>query len=264
MPRGVAKKKPKKGPRRRRGSAREPVMRQGVLFSEAGWGGKRKNAGAKPKPGAGVPHDRREDFKNRGVHVTLKLMREFNGLRHAPESELVRKVLRASSTAPACSGVRLLHYSIQWDHLHLIVEARDAAALSAAMKSLSVRLAKGLNRLWKRKGPVFVDRYHSHVLRSPHEIRQALRYVLCNANKHRVRMNEGPDPLSSGKAFPYWTDVDPASLELDPCIQTAKLWMLREGWPRFHPRFSSADVPEQRRRTPGYRKAERRLRRGTA
>jgi len=142
-------------------------MRQGVLFSEAGWGGKRKNAGAKPKPGAGVPHDRREDFKNRGVHVTLKLMREFNGLRHAPESELVRKVLRASSDAPACSGVRVLHYSIQWDHLHLIVEARDAAALSAAMKSLCVRLAKGLNRSWQRKGPVHVDRYHSPVARRP-------------------------------------------------------------------------------------------------
>ena len=236
-------------------------MRQELLFSEHGWGGKRKGAGAKPKPGAGVPHDARERFTSLPVHVTLKLVRNLNGLRHARESALVRSALRAASESPACRGVRWIHYSIQWDHVHMIVEATSDVELAAAMKSLCVRLAKALNKLWNLRGRVFKDRYHAQVLESPHQVRQALRYVLCNDRKHRVRIVPGPDPLSSGGAFSEWLDVDASTAQQDPCVQPARHWLVREGWYLHHPRFATTDIPESRERTASDRKRERGLRR---
>lgn len=73
-------------------------------------------------------------------------------------------------------GVRLTHYSIQGNHLHLIVEAEDREALSFAMRALTIRIALGLNRLVGRKGKVFADRFHAHVLRTPREVRHAIAY----------------------------------------------------------------------------------------
>src|SRR5690606_21787361 len=73
------------------------------------------------------------------------------------------------------------------NHLHLLVEAANNAALSRGMKGLLVRMARGLNRLIGRKGTVFTDRYHAHVLRSPTEARNAVRYVLTNTHVHAAR-----------------------------------------------------------------------------
>jgi hypothetical protein len=41
----------------------------------------------------------------------------------------------------------------------MIVEAPDAESLGRAMKGLEVRMARALNRLMDRRGPVFADRY---------------------------------------------------------------------------------------------------------
>ena len=56
------------------------------------------------------------------------------------------------------------------------------------MQGLLIRLAKALNRLWRRDRSVFSDRYHDHVLRSPWEVRNAVQYVLNNARKHGLRL----------------------------------------------------------------------------
>ena len=51
-------------------------------------------------------------------------------------------------------GFRVVHFSLQSNHMHLIVEACDTIALSRGMKGLLVRLARRLNKMWKRRGPV--------------------------------------------------------------------------------------------------------------
>ena len=81
------------------------------------------------------------------------------------------KKLRASSER---QGFRLAHFSIQRDHLHMIVEAEDRRALTAGMKGLLVRVARALNQSWRRTGKVF-KRFHEHLLRGPREVRNALR-----------------------------------------------------------------------------------------
>jgi len=86
------------------------------------------------------------------------------------------------------------------DHLHLLVEANDAAALSAGMKGLGVRVARAVNRALGRRGRVWADRYHARALTSPRAVRNALVYVLHNARKHRATL-AWIDPCSSAAWF---------------------------------------------------------------
>ena len=89
-----------------------------------------------------------------------------------------RRGFRELSTAfaEACNraGFRLIHFSVQGNHLHLIVEAADAVRLSRGLQGLAVRIARRLNRLMGRAGKVFADRFHQHVLRSPVEVARAV------------------------------------------------------------------------------------------
>jgi REP element-mobilizing transposase RayT len=81
-------------------------------------------------------------------------------------------------------GFRLVHFSVQGNHVHLLVEAKDEKALAKGMGGLGVRVARGLNKVMGRAGKVLDDRYHAHVLRTPTEVRRARSYLLQNARKH--------------------------------------------------------------------------------
>ena len=112
-----------------------------------------------------------------------------------------------------------------------IVEADGAGSLASGMRGLSIRLARGLNRMMGRKGPVLEDRYHAHVLRTPAEVRNALRYVLGNFESHAERRGE---PRSTkGWVDPYSSAAARApreaqrSLFLEPATSGAEGWLLR-------------------------------------
>ena len=130
------------------------------------WGGKRKGAGRKPKAGrAGVSHGLRDALASRHpVHVTLRVLAHVWNLRS-------RRCFTAISAAFAGirdrADFRLVHFSVQGNHIHLIIETQDERALSRGMQALMIRIAKQLNRIMKRRGTVFGDRYHSHMLRTP-------------------------------------------------------------------------------------------------
>jgi putative transposase len=161
------------------------------------WGGKRKGAGRKPAGGrAGVWHRRRPVLKKRfPVHVTWRMEKGVWNLRTRRCFSALRRAFWGGANR---FGFRLVHYSVQGNHLHLLVEARDERALSRGMNGLGVRVAKGLNRVMGRQGKVLGDRYHSHILRTPTEARRARSYLLQNARKHYgVR---GADPYTSAAA----------------------------------------------------------------
>jgi REP element-mobilizing transposase RayT len=128
---------------------------------------------------------------------------------------------------------RLVHYSVQSNHLHLLCEARDRTALSRGIQSLAIRVAKRLNSLWQRAGKLFADRYHDRILRSPREVRNALAYVLNNAAKHGVPLARGlPDPCSSGRWFSGWRDALVHSARPPNPLAAARTWLLSAGWLR--------------------------------
>lgn len=205
-------------------------------------GGARPGAGRKPKGAVAlVSHARRENVDLRTpVLVTWKLVRGLPSLRRAA----VRDVLfDAISAARERHGMRVVHFSIQSNHVHAIVEARDATALARGAQGLSVRSAKALNRVWGRSGRVFADRYHSRALRTPREVRHALAYVLNNARKHELRV-EGIDPYSSGAAFDGWRERGAGRLVLGRALPVARArsWLLTVGW-RRHGLVSVGEVP---------------------
>ena len=125
------------------------------------------------------------------MHVTLRVRAEVWNLRS-------RRCFRALGGAFARGrerrGFRLVHFSVQGNHLHLIVEAVDEVRLARGMQGLAVRMARRLNRVMERRGQVFADRYHAHLLRSPRETRAAVAYVLSNFAKHQAQQGRAVMP----------------------------------------------------------------------
>ncbi|HVT09955.1 MAG TPA: transposase [Polyangia bacterium] len=128
---------------------------------------------------------------------------------------------------------RVVHFSVQGDHVHLIVEARDKVALSSGLRGLSIRAARALNRAACRSGPVWADRYHARDLSTPREVRHALCYVLHNSRKHG-RPVVYVDPCSSARWFDGWRDHDPIfDFAADPPpVARPRTWLLTTGWRR--------------------------------
>ncbi len=220
------------------------------LRTPCGWGGKRLGAGRKRDPKSGVRHRSRGDFRTPlPSHVTLRLRKDALSLRSVP---LVRELERSFAASCARPGFRLVHYSLQGNHAHLIVEARDRAALGRGMKAIGARIARAFNRVAGRTGPVLADRYHSRMLRSPKEVRNALRYVLLNARHHLADARAKAarvvrlDPASSSRWFDGWKgtvrfESDAHSPPRSP-VARARTWLLRTGW-RRHGLLDPADVP---------------------
>lgn len=200
------------------------------VFEFPSWGGRRARSGRKRESERTlVPHRQREALASRfPVHVTMRLR---SGLASLRKTSARRALERALGAALGRFGTRIVQYSIQSNHVHLIVESRDERALARAMAGLAIRFAKALNRLWTRKGKVFADRYHERILRTPREVRNALVYVLKNHARHGIGMS-GHDPFASGKWFDGWRDA-PDVAGIAAHVSRARTWLLRIGWRRW-------------------------------
>jgi putative transposase len=184
-------------------------------------GGKRPGAGrprTRPHPGligTGVPHLSRLEFPRQNpVHITQRMRPDVGHLRNQTRLALLKRALRAGSVE---FGMQVVHFSVQGNHLHLIVEAEGKRSLSRAMKGLAVRVARALNKSSGRKGTVFADRYHARVLASPRDAANTLRYVLQNYRKH------------ARETLP-WSWRDPFASATDAPLHEPSVWLLRVGW----------------------------------
>ena len=144
---------------------------------------------------------------NLPVHVTKRVSSDVTRLRRY---ELCKVLRDAFVHGCRKDQFRICQFSIQGNHIHLICEARNSAALAAGIQGWSVRMARGLNRHLGRTGSVFYDRYHMEILRTPTQTRNALCYVLQNARRHGERLEarwHGMDPFSSAWWFDGWRDL---------------------------------------------------------
>ena len=212
------------------------------------WGGWRPGAGRKARNGeAGMKHAPRAALAARyPVLVTAKVGRGLPSMRRSQAYAALR-----AAFAAGCErfGFRLVHYAVLNDHLHLLVEAQDRASLVRGLKGLLVRVARALNRVWGRAGRVFADRYHDRILKTPREVRFALRYVLGNGKKHErqghgVRVEQAMDMFTSGPWFDGWREsVRVRGLEgLARPTARARTWLLDVGW-RRHGLLSVFEAP---------------------
>jgi len=137
-------------------------------------------------------------------------------------------VLRAAIAASSNQSFRIVQFSVQDDHVHAIVEADDKSALSRGIAGFEIRAAKALNRALQRRGRVWSGKYHARALRTPHETRIGLIYVLQNWKKH-VRGATGIDGCSSAPWFDGWTKTGRRPTAPSP-VMAAQTWLAAKGW----------------------------------
>ena len=190
------------------------------------WGGSRKGAGRKRRRLSRVSHERRAKLRRSyPLLITSKLIEGLPTLRNRKAGRLLFGILRERCEL---AGFRIVQFSILSNHLHLLVEADSRDALTRGLRSLFIRMAKNLNRLWGRKGQVF-QRFHERVLKARAQVRNALVYVLNNARKHGSWFKDRPDPYSSGPWFRGWQWRQPAPNSRSP-VAEPRTWMMRVGW----------------------------------
>jgi REP element-mobilizing transposase RayT len=193
------------------------------------WGGRRQGAGRRRTVGI-VLHRKRPEFPGRyPLHVTMRIRRDVGTLR----TDEIFAVIQKRGLLPAHNkfGMRIIEFSVQADHIHLIIEAYDKKALTRGMQGFTIRLARAINRVLGRKGSVFAERYHARILKTPAEVRNAVHYVLNNYRKHCERSGRWVhpwdiDPYSSmsGAARSYLIDYDHCT----PVVAMPQTWLLNK------------------------------------
>lgn len=159
------------------------------------------------------------------VHVTLRAADGLPSFRLRSNFTAIRHAMSAASG----QSFRLLHFSVQSDHMHLLVEADGPERLARGVQGLAIRVAKAINRALGRHGTVWGDRYHAHTLTTPREVRNAFVYVLQNWTKH-VPGARGLDPCSSAASFTGWRDM--VGMVTTAPLSTARTWLALVGWRR--------------------------------
>ncbi len=221
---------------------------------DRGRGGLRSGAGRKPGPNPPVHHVRRSAVPARfPLHISLRLRRdvarEIGSLRRRSFLRELRATLRACAER---EGFRVVHYSVQTNHLHLLIEAPGGKqALGRGMKAVGTRFAHAVNRVFRKRGRggVLYGRYAMRILRTQREVRHALAYVLLNVRKHWFeRFRKTPpvrlDEASSGRWFDGWAMAPraaPAPSEPRE-VATPRTFFLVCGW-RRHGLIDPAEVP---------------------
>ena len=186
-----------------------PLPRRGGKRAGAG----RKTTGARP----GVSHKSRPRFDKTGVaHVTLRVARHVWSLR---SQRCYRAIERCLVQARGRLGLRVIHFSVLGNHLHLVVEADGSRALSRGMQGLNIRIAKAVNGVMGAHGGVFADHYHARLLATPSEVVNVIAYVLDN-HVHHYGGVPARNPFSS------------AACRNDAALAAPTTWLLRSGWKR--------------------------------
>ncbi|MDB4946724.1 MAG: hypothetical protein JWP97_6258 [Labilithrix sp.] len=215
--------------------------------ARAGRGGYRAGAGRK-SGAAGVrstPHRARTRLSPHvPVHLTLRAAAGLPSFREQPMARVVGDALRAMKVER--DDFRVVEFSIQSSHIHLIAEADDERALSAAMRSFKARVTRSVDGavLRRPRGKVWGDRYYRVDLTSRRQARNALVYVLQNARHHGVLRAGTLDPLSSALWSERYIARSPLPAHTSPCAAPLT-FMLRHLWQQEWPGLiSPAEVPK--------------------
>jgi REP element-mobilizing transposase RayT len=180
------------------------------------------------------------------VHVTMRVKKSVGRLR---QRKIYRAVRKAALHVLRTGTLRIVHLSIQQDHLHAIVEASGRDSLARGIQGFQISAARHINRATGHRGGVFADRYHADQLRTPQMVRNAIAYVVNNWRKHGEDRGSSLsiDPFSSAVSFTQWL-VAPKVIPVDEplAVSPPTFWLLSTGWTR-HGLIDPYEVPGRRR-----------------
>ena len=193
-----------------------------------------------PRPGAGRPRGDRVTHHGRSsvdarypLHLVLRIR---DGIWNLRGKALFKEIRYALAKVCEREGFRIVHFNVQGNHIHAIVEADSTAHLSRAMQSMCTRIARRINARMQRRGPVFADRFYAASLRTPTQVANAIAYVLENTRRHEARKDFNPPRSTRPEPF---TSAELANSD-PPLVSAPKTWLLRVGWMRAHRRTASA------------------------
>lgn len=231
---------------------------------EPGRGGARPGAG-RPKLTAAdrakrgprrEPHAKRARVRSyQPQHVVLRSNYAINTFRKDEVLEAIGEA--AFAVAKHEDTFRIVEFSLQDSHIHLIVEAEDNAAMARGMKAFAGAASKHINALIsrrrgeRRRGSVFRDRYYVVALTTPRQVRNTLAYVLNNWRHHGADRGSRAliDRYSSAINFHYWKEraglprFQTPSGYFGPMMAWPRTYLLKELWHAKYPRISVFDVP---------------------
>lgn len=157
----------------------------------------------------------------------------------------VFSAMRAAFGRASNRRFRLLQFSVQANHVHMLVEGDDGLAFRRGIQGLAIRIAKAVNRTLRRRGSVWAERHHARDLKTPCEVRHALVYVLQNWRKHG-HGGDGVDSRSSAAWFTGWRVRFAVPPGRRPVV-AAETWLARIGW-RRHGLLGLDEMPRPWRR----------------
>jgi hypothetical protein len=200
-----------------------------------------------------VAHRTRPEHDGRHpMHLTMRRVRLAPSFR---EERIYRAILAELAEAKR-RGTRVLQYSAQHDHLHIMFEGGSRLELGKKLRTLVSRIALAVNRVAGRRGQLFGDRYHRHDLTSPREVRTALRYILFNTRKH-AQSYDPLDAMSSTPWFAHWSpESTPDADRLAAArarwwpqgspLSAPKTWLAEKGWLRAGGPLAYDEMPKVR------------------
>ena len=178
------------------------------------------------------------------MHVTLRARGGLPSFRR----ELLYRAFERTFRRTRRPDFRIIEFSVQDNHVHLIVDADDNDALARGMKSFSVRANRLFNAaLGRGRGRVWGDRYHRRDLTDARQVRNALVYCLNNYKKHFgvARGVLRIDPCSSARWFAGWS-LPRAARDGPRPTESPETILLKRAWQK-HGLIHPGEVPRSAR-----------------
>ncbi|MEI8348179.1 MAG: transposase [Pseudomonadota bacterium] len=141
-----------------------------------------------------VPHRLREEIpKKKPVHVVWHLNPHVPPCRR----KNILLIFKKAVLKGRLMGLKVIHFSLMNNHLHLLIETENKKALAKALQSFAISFTKRLKNFnGLKKTPIFKERYFCHILKSLREVKHAIHYILMNGKKAGLSRYD-IDPYSS-------------------------------------------------------------------
>lgn len=140
-----------------------------------------RGAGRSAKHDAGIRHTSRPKISRpTSLHLTIKV----KSIKANIKNKIILHMLKRAILNARRQGLKVIHFSLEYDHVHLLIEADNNLTLGKGMKALGVTLAKRINKFRGLKGAVYKHRYHFRRVGSSAQLKKVMNYIFSNGVKH--------------------------------------------------------------------------------
>ena len=145
-----------------------------------------------------MPRVARKRSKSYFYHIVVKgISREYIFEKEEYMKEYKKIILKKLET----SNIKILAYCIMNNHAHFLIYSLNCEELGKYMQRVNTSYSNFYNRINKREGYVFKDRYYSQEILNQKHLYNCLRYIHNNPVKARIVKNMSEYKYSSYNEF---------------------------------------------------------------